>query len=120
MKPIETNLETILDKTTHDEQINDRFSEFLSRLDSEALDQEIFRLEKIVTPQINCTDCGNCCKSLMVNINEEEADRASIFLNQSREEFDDLYIKKKVKQEKCSSTPFLVIFYTIMHVVFMK
>lgn len=94
MEPIETDLNTILAKSTHDEKINDRFSEFLSRLDSEALDLEIFRLEKIVTPQINCTDCGNCCKSLMVNINEEEADRASKYLNQSREEFDELYIEK--------------------------
>ena len=94
MQTIETNLETILAKTTLDEKINDQFSDFLSRLDSTALDEEIFRLEKIITPQINCTDCGNCCKSLMVNINEEEANRASVFLNKSREEFDELYIEK--------------------------
>jgi uncharacterized protein len=94
MQPIETNLETILAKTNFDEQTNDRFSEFLSRLDSAALDEEIFKLEKIITPQIDCTNCGNCCKSLMVNINEEEADRASGFLNKSREEFDELFIEK--------------------------
>ena len=94
MKPIETNLEKILSKTKLDEKANDRFSEFLSRLNSDDLDEEIFRLEKIVTPQIDCTSCGNCCKSLMVNINEEEADNAATFLNTSRKDFDELYIEK--------------------------
>ena len=26
-----------------------------------------------VTPQIDCTQCGNCCKSLMINVTTEEA-----------------------------------------------
>lgn len=94
MQLVETDLKKILFKTTIDEKTNDRFSEFLTKLDSAALDEEIFKLEKIIAPQINCTSCGNCCKSLMVNINEEEADNAATFLNKSRKDFDELYIEK--------------------------
>lgn len=51
-------------------------------------------LDRNISPRINCTECGNCCKSLMVLIDNGEADRLSTHLGQSREVFDNEYLEK--------------------------
>ncbi len=94
MQLVETDLEKILFKTTIDEKTNDRFSDFLTKLDSAALDEAIIRLEKIIAPQIDCTSCGNCCKSLMINVEEIEAVNVANFLKLERKEFDKKFIEK--------------------------
>jgi Fe-S-cluster containining protein len=63
-------------------------------LDSLSLDKAVFELSEAISPKIECTDCGNCCKSLMVNIDEAEADHLSAHLGQSRTEFDSKYLEK--------------------------
>lgn len=60
----------------------------------EQIDQMVSRLDQRISPRINCTDCGNCCKSLMVLINDTEADNLSRHLGQSREDFDQAYLEK--------------------------
>jgi Fe-S-cluster containining protein len=54
----------------------------------------VSQLNDRVSPQISCVDCGNCCKSLMVLISGEEADKLSGHLNQTRESFDEQYLEK--------------------------
>ena len=73
---------------------NDRFQAFLREMDSHQLDQLVFSLSEVISPNISCTSCGNCCKSLMVNIDEEEANRLSAHLGTSRKDFDNAYISK--------------------------
>jgi uncharacterized protein len=51
-------------------------------------------LNSEIAPQIDCTSCGNCCKSLMVNINEQEASSLADHLRLSRDNFDNKYIEK--------------------------
>lgn len=58
------------------------------------VDAAVFALNQTIEPQIDCTQCGNCCKSLMVNITNEEASHAAAFLNISRTDFDEKYIEK--------------------------
>ncbi len=58
------------------------------------VDAAVFALNQTIEPQIDCTQCGNCCKSLMVNITNEEASYAAEFLNMSREQFDETYVEK--------------------------
>ncbi|MBI2282577.1 MAG: YkgJ family cysteine cluster protein [Bacteroidetes bacterium] len=60
----------------------------------EQVDQLVFHLDQQISPRINCTECGNCCKSLMVLINDAEADNLSRHLGQSREDFDQAYLEK--------------------------
>ena len=55
---------------------------------------EAFSLSEQITPQIDCTSCGNCCKSLMVNIDEAEASNLANQLGKTREAFDEAYISK--------------------------
>ncbi len=94
IRKIETNLCAIATKAIDNSKENDEFVTHLQTLNSNEIDIAVFKLEQLITPQIDCTKCGNCCKSLMVNINEEEADNAATFLNKSRKDFDELYIEK--------------------------
>jgi hypothetical protein len=73
---------------------NDRFKVFVKETNREQVDELVFQLDKTISPQISCTDCGNCCKSLMVLINDAEADNLSAHLGQSRTEFDKEYLEK--------------------------
>jgi Fe-S-cluster containining protein len=73
---------------------NLQFQDFLRTMDSESLDKAVFALSETISPQIDCTQCGNCCKSLMVNINNEEADHLAAYLGQERAEFDTKYLEK--------------------------
>lgn len=76
------------------EQENDRFKEFIKESDGVEVDDLVQELDAIISPTINCTSCGNCCKSLMVCLNETEADNLSNHLHQSRKDFDEKYLEK--------------------------
>jgi Fe-S-cluster containining protein len=52
------------------------------------------RLNQSIEPRINCTDCGNCCRSLLINVTAPEADSLAGHLNLSRASFDALYLEK--------------------------
>lgn len=73
---------------------NDAFRQFLQSHDEDEIDTVVRKLDSIISPQIDCTSCGNCCKSLMVNINETEANNLSDHLQITRENFDEQYIEK--------------------------
>ncbi len=73
---------------------NDEFQGFLRQINSQELDNAVFTLSETISPQIDCTSCGNCCKSLMVNIDEAEANHLANHLGQTREKFDEAYISK--------------------------
>ncbi len=73
---------------------NDAFRQFLQSHDEEEIDIVVRKLDSSISPQIDCTSCGNCCKSLMVNINETEANNLSDHLQITRENFDEQYIEK--------------------------
>ncbi len=89
-----TDLEIIKNKAKELEQENDHFQDFLRNLDSLSLDNAVYTLSEAISPQIECTECGNCCKSLMVNIDEDEANNLSAHLGQTRAEFDEKYLDK--------------------------
>jgi Fe-S-cluster containining protein len=89
-----TDLEYIKTKAIELEAENIQFQDFLRNLDSLSLDKAVFELSEAISPKIQCTDCGNCCKSLMVNIDEEEANNLSAHLGQTRAEFDEKYLDK--------------------------
>lgn len=89
-----TDLEFIKIKADELMPENLQFQDFLRDLDSLTLDKAVFDLSETISPTIECTDCGNCCKSLMVNIDEAEANHLSAHLGQTREEFDEKYLSK--------------------------
>ena len=91
---LETNLETIAAKGLLKEKENDRFVKCLKNMNSDALDKNVADLNKKIEQQVDCTTCGNCCKTLMINVEEHEADNVTHFLQIKRKDFDEKYIEK--------------------------
>jgi hypothetical protein len=91
---LETNLTNIaqlaIDKTAE----NDDFMAFIKRLNSDEVDASVHAINLQISPQIDCTACGNCCNNLLININDDEANALSQHLQQSRESFDEKYVEK--------------------------
>lgn len=86
---------TAIENLAHEkENENDKFQEFLKRADVNVIDSLVQEINYIVTPQIDCTSCGNCCSTLMINVAENEADNLSTYLNRTRKNFDREYIEK--------------------------
>ena len=73
---------------------NDRFRLFVQERNNELIDQLVSQLNEKIASRISCTDCGNCCKSLMIVISDAEADTLSEHLQQSRALFDAQYLEK--------------------------
>lgn len=88
------SLAEIEDLALQKENENYHFQEFLKGSDEILVDKLVQELNEIITPQIDCTQCGNCCKSLMINVSENEANSLSSFLNTTRADFDKKYVEK--------------------------
>ncbi|OYZ50390.1 MAG: hypothetical protein B7Y15_09040 [Bacteroidetes bacterium 24-39-8] len=73
---------------------NLRFKDYLVSLDSTSLDQMVFELEASISAKVDCTKCGNCCKSLMITVSEPEAENLAEVLNLERNNFDKQYLEK--------------------------
>jgi uncharacterized protein len=76
------------------ENENIAFQDFLKSRDGEEIDSFVSALNKLIEPQIDCTSCGNCCKSLMIVVEEKEAITLSNHLQISVPTFEEKYIEK--------------------------
>lgn len=90
----QTDLDQIREFAQQNEAANDRFKTFLSEKNDQEVDRLVQELDALISPAISCTDCGNCCKSLMVCLNDAEATALAAHLNESREDFDARYLEK--------------------------
>jgi Fe-S-cluster containining protein len=91
---LETGLDRIATLSTERTAENDRFIVFLKEKGHQEIDLLVQTLNQAVTARIDCTTCGNCCKSLMINVSEAEADRLSAHFRQDRPSFDAQYLEK--------------------------
>lgn len=73
---------------------NQSFQQFLKEENGEDVDKIVLQLNEEIAPQIDCTACGNCCKTLMINVANEEAEVLSTHLKLTREIFDEQYLEK--------------------------
>lgn len=73
---------------------NDEFRLFLKGGDGTELDEIVQRLDREISPLIDCTACGNCCKTLMIVVTDQEADRLAGRLQMPRDAFDGSYLEK--------------------------
>lgn len=76
------------------EDQNAQFKDFLKRQDAEAIDARVFELNKKIESQVDCTKCGNCCRTLMINVEQKEADDLQQYLGISKDEFETKYVEK--------------------------
>jgi len=91
---LETNLDVIAAKSITNVKENQAFVHHLQLLNADEIDATVFELELKITHHIDCTECGNCCKTLMINVEPKEADIAAQHLQISRAKFDETYIEK--------------------------
>ena len=112
-KYLETSLTRLLKAGEENQLANDQFGQFLLQMDPQEVDQKVQALNSEIAPKIDCTACGNCCKTLLININEKEADALSEHLDQTREIFDQKYLEKHYKYQLLHLIilPFLVFKY---------
>lgn len=76
------------------EQENEAFRAHLKSLDGEWVDEQVALLNDEIEPQIDCTQCGNCCKTLMINVTKEESARLANYLSISQSALEDKYVEK--------------------------
>lgn len=89
-----TSLEKIAAFAADNEYENDAFAEFLKLQDTAVIDETVFNLNQTIEPDIDCTACGNCCKTLMINVTEEEAINLSNHLNKPPAAVKEQYLEK--------------------------
>jgi Fe-S-cluster containining protein len=92
--PITTNLEEISIISQKKQHENDAFSVFLKSQPGKAVDEIVFRLNEEIAPKIDCTKCGNCCKTLMIQVESDEAALVSDKMNISLVAFETNYVEK--------------------------
>lgn len=89
-----TSLDEISQLALTKEAENIRFKTYLQQADSKWIDSLVQELNGEVEAQIDCTLCGNCCKTLMINVTEQEADDLAAHKKLARAEFDSQYLEK--------------------------
>ncbi|QCX39064.1 YkgJ family cysteine cluster protein [Aureibaculum algae] len=94
MTPIELDIQKIDNISKQKEQENLKFRTFLKGQDDVKLDRIVHRLNKCVESQIDCTDCGNCCKNLRPCVNSMEIDTLKSIDKVSREYFVENFIEQ--------------------------
>ncbi|MVT12011.1 YkgJ family cysteine cluster protein [Chitinophaga tropicalis] len=90
---ITTQLNIIALEAQEKEAENQAFRAFLRTQEPADIDELAQELDAIITPQIDCTSCGNCCRSLMINVTQEEVRRLAAHLNRSEDNVKEQYIE---------------------------
>lgn len=68
------------------------FRKHLRNFSSQQVDAMVHQLGIEISPKIECTQCGNCCKTLEPELSTEEIERLSMLKNESPEQFKHNYI----------------------------
>jgi uncharacterized protein len=76
------NLPFIAQEAIDKEEENMAFRTFLKMQDSKEVDKKILPIGKYFTEKIDCTACGNCCKNIMISVDNEEVKKIATALNQ--------------------------------------
>ncbi len=110
------DLSVIQNASAYNEEENDLFRIFLKQQNSAQVDKMVHTLNSTISAQIDCTQCGNCCRSLMINVEPAEANNVAAYLQILAADFKHAYIEESeqgqmvintipchfLKQNKCS------------------
>jgi Fe-S-cluster containining protein len=101
---LETDLLRIQSLAAERENENDDFRAFLKSQNSKHIDQLVHAINNEITPKIDCTECGNCCKTLMINITEEESERLATHLEMPLPDLKAKYIEESLQGKMIMNT----------------
>jgi uncharacterized protein len=105
-----TDLKEIAAFSILKEKENEDFVDYLKSCNSNQIDEAVVRINAQVEPQIDCTKCGNCCKSLMVNVTAKESEELATFLHLTLAETKEKYLEEGLQKTfimKSFPCPFL-------------
>ena len=88
-----TQLDVIALEAQEKEAENQAFRTFLRSHESAMVDGLVQELDAIITPQVDCTSCGNCCRSLMITITPVEVTQLAAHLNRSETDVIEQYVE---------------------------
>lgn len=91
---METNLQTIAVLAEEREDENYRFRGFLKGKDGSRIDARVQSINAVVEAKIDCTTCGNCCRSFMISVEKTELNAVANYLQQSLETIKEKYIEE--------------------------
>lgn len=94
MPPLITDLQLIKELAEKQENENDHFQSFLLKQNQVDTDKAVHQLNETISSQVDCTKCGNCCRSLMINITVEEIQSLATHLQLSLPEAKEKYIEE--------------------------
>jgi uncharacterized protein len=77
---------------------NDDFVDYLKQCNTLEIDNAVYHLTQKIEPQIDCTACGNCCKTLMINVTQQEAKNLSKVVSLPFEETKEKYLEQGLQQ----------------------
>ncbi len=92
-----TDLSTIERNAATNEEENFRFQQLLRNEDDNSIDSLVLALNESISPEIDCTACGNCCRSLMINVSSNDAERLANHLHISKKTFEEKYVEKSTE-----------------------
>lgn len=104
MSRLTTDLLVIKEIAAAKENENDAFRSFIKNRDDKETDTIVHALNDIITPQIDCTKCGNCCRSLMINITAPEAEDLATHLNMELPALKEKYIEESQQGQMIMNT----------------
>lgn len=104
IKTLEANRETIAACAREREDENDSFRMFLTNLDGSDLDEKVHEITNTITPLIDCTACGACCKNLMINLTEENILPVANNLGLSIPAFKEQYVEESSQGQMIMNT----------------
>ncbi len=98
--PLHTSLSFIAQEADNNEKENDAFAAFLRNIRQDQLIDEMVRqLNDEISPLIDCTACGNCCKSLMIRVSIDEVKYLADVLQQPVEEVEKKYFDQGITDQ---------------------
>lgn len=104
MQQLVTNLTEVAKIAEEKEHENDAFRVFLKNKQSDAIDNVVHQINDKITAQIDCTQCGRCCKILMIHITEKEANNLANHLRLPVKIIKEKYIEESEMGEMIINT----------------
>ncbi|HPZ88434.1 MAG TPA: YkgJ family cysteine cluster protein [Flavihumibacter sp.] len=94
-EPLLTDLDSIARIAEDERQENEDFTRWLKEA-GESVDATVMRLQADIAPQISCTDCGNCCRSLIIHVEPTDIPPLAQRLDLSVDDFTARYLEKGI------------------------
>ncbi len=89
-----TNLQFIAAKGGERARENDAFLRSLKNRDAAELDMAAHKINEEVSAAVDCTACGNCCNTLVINVAPDEIEPLAKTLNLATGEVRERYLEE--------------------------